>query len=52
MAIQMLEYKAREAGIPFARISPDEHAIQIGRDLKTATKAVRKLWRELKKGAV
>jgi hypothetical protein len=41
-AIAMLEYKAAEAGIPFARISADEHKIALGRAIHTATKTVRK----------
>lgn len=48
LAIQMLEYKAAEAGIPFARITPDEHALAIGRDLPEATKAARKARRIIK----
>lgn len=47
-AIQMLEYKATEAGIQFARITPSEHATVIGRDLPKATKAARKARRVLK----
>ena len=41
MAIQMLEYKAAEAGVPFAHVSPSDHALSVGRDLPAATKAVR-----------
>jgi transposase len=48
MAIQMLEYKANEAGIPFARITPDEHALSVGRELPAAVKAVRKARRAIK----
>jgi transposase len=48
MAIQMLEYKAEEAGIPFVRLEPDEHALQIGRDLPAATKAARRARQILK----
>lgn len=49
MAIQMLEYKATEAGIPFARAEPEQHAISVGRDLPAATKAARKARRIIKK---
>lgn len=42
MAIQMLEYKSAEAGIPFVRTTPDEHALAIGRDLPAATKIARR----------
>ena len=51
LAIQMLEYKSAEAGIPFARITPDEHALTIGRELPAATKAARKASRILRKAA-
>jgi putative transposase len=47
MAIQMIEYKSAEAGIPFARVTPDEHALAIGRVLPKATKAARKAGRQL-----
>jgi transposase len=48
-AIAMLEYKAAEAGIQFALVTPAEHAVDVGRDLQTATKAARKASRHLKK---
>lgn len=50
-AIQMLEYKAAEAGIQFARITPAEHAVNIGRELPKATKLARKARRILRKEA-
>jgi hypothetical protein len=49
MAIKMLEYKAEEAGISPARVTPGEHALAIGRELPMATKAVRRAARQLKK---
>lgn len=50
MAIQMLEYKAAEAGLPpIVRINPDEHALAVGRELPAATKAVRKARRTIRK---
>ena len=47
--IQMLEYKAAEAGIPFARIEPAETALAIGRDLPAATKAARRAAKSIRK---
>jgi len=52
MSIQMLEYKAEEAGVPFVTVSPDEHALAIGRELPAAAKAVRRLRHQLKHGEV
>jgi len=49
MAIQMLEYKADEAGIPFARFTPDEHKIAIGAQISSAAKAVRSTRRAIRK---
>lgn len=48
-AIQMLEYKCAEAGIPFRRIEPEDHAVAIGRELPVAVKQTRNLRRQLKR---
>lgn len=48
MAIQMLEYKAAEAGLDFVRLYPEQHITTIGKDLQAATKAARKARRTLK----
>jgi transposase len=50
LAISMLEYKAREAGIKFTKIEADETPLSIGRDLPAATKAVRRARKVLKNG--
>lgn len=50
-ALQMLEYKAAEAGIPFARVTPSEHKVAIGRDLPAAAKAARRAQRITRKEA-
>lgn len=47
-AIEMLRYKAEEAGIPFTIIEAEETPLSIGRDLPAATKSVRKARRKLK----
>jgi putative transposase len=49
MAVQMLEYKAREIGIPVQVIEDDQPGIAIGHDLSVVTKAVRKARRKLRK---
>lgn len=51
MAVQMLAYKAAEAGIRCDVVEDDMPAIEIGRDLTTGTKAVRRLRREIRKAA-
>lgn len=48
-AIAMLEYKAAEAGIPFAVRISSEHPAYIGRDISHTAKLERKARRSLKK---
>ena len=48
MALQMLEYKAKEAGIQFTRVSPEEHNLAAGQALVAATKAVRSTRRSVR----
>lgn len=50
-AIQMLEYKAAEAGIQFTRVTPAEHATTIGHEISQATKTARKASRIIRKEA-
>jgi putative transposase len=49
MAAQMLEYKAREIGIPVQVIEDTAPVIAVGQDLSAVTKAVRKARRALRK---
>lgn len=49
MAIAMLQYKCEEAGVPFCMTKAEDHKVTIGGDLQVATKAVRKVRRQLKK---
>lgn len=49
MAIAMLEYKAREAGVKFVRTEPRTTALSVGKDLKAATREGRKATRKTKK---
>ena len=48
MAAQMLEYKAKEIGIPVQIIEDAAPEIAVGQDLTTVSKAVRKARRKLK----
>lgn len=49
MAVQMLEYKAKEIGIPVQVIEDTKPEIAVGHDLSAVTKAVRKARRVLRK---
>jgi hypothetical protein len=49
MAVQMLEYKAQEIGIPVQVIEDTAPGIAVGQDLSAVTKAVRKARRALRK---
>jgi hypothetical protein len=49
MAVQMLEYKAKEIGIPVQVVEDAKPEIAVGHDLSAVTKAVRKARRVMKK---
>lgn len=51
LAIQMLEYKAAEAGIPFRVVQPEDAKLAVGRDLKKTVQTTRKVRRKLKEAA-
>ncbi len=51
MAIQMLEYKAREAGIQFTKIETKAHKTAIAKEISTATKTARAARRTIKEHA-
>ncbi|MBY0422162.1 MAG: hypothetical protein K2Q06_07655 [Parvularculaceae bacterium] len=51
LSLAMLEYKAAEAGIAFARVEPDATKLSVGSKLPTSIKAVRKVRRKLKEVA-